>query len=195
MEDDRDDGLADDQGGFLGILDGFTHVCSEPWYSRGSCRALVAAIFWWATTRSGTIVGPEYTGVGLHTLRAQPVRTALGYREGGRPSGCGKTIKQYTSNYRRKNLFDLPFSLKEHHPYPIGTIPDQSRDIWPQKRTLNKLGEVTVWESCMDELNIYFIVLSLTGKTDNPEVFESFVLDALIVSTPGVRYIKHHFCR
>ena len=47
----------------------------------------------------------------------------------------------------------------------------------------------------MDELNIYFIVLSLTGKTDNPEVFESFVLDDLIVSTPGVRYIKHHFCR
>ena len=44
MKDDWGDGLAEDQGDFLGLLDGFTHVDLEPWCSRSLCRDLVAAI-------------------------------------------------------------------------------------------------------------------------------------------------------
>ena len=44
VEDNRVDGLADDWGGFLGLLDGFTHIGREPWCSRGPLRAPVAAI-------------------------------------------------------------------------------------------------------------------------------------------------------
>ena len=89
MKDDRGDGLAEDRGGFLGLLDGFDHVGREPWCSRGPRRALVAEIIRWAATRTGTIGGPAWTGVGLHALHARPVRTALGCREGYRPGGHG----------------------------------------------------------------------------------------------------------
>ena len=41
----------------------------------------------------------------------------------------------------------------------------------------------------MNELNIYFIMFSLTDKMNNIGVFESFMQHNLIVATPRVRYI------
>ena len=82
-------GLAEGQGGFLGLLNGLAHVGHEPWCSKGPCRALVVAIFWWAATRIGMIGGPLWTGVGLHVLHAQLLSTSLGYCEGYRPRGRG----------------------------------------------------------------------------------------------------------
>ena len=65
-------------GGFLGLLDGFVHVGREPWCIRAPRRALVVAIIRWATVHVGNIVGPEWTGIGLHTLQARPVCIELG---------------------------------------------------------------------------------------------------------------------
>ena len=73
----------------MGLLDGLAHVSREPWCSRGPRRALVAAIFRWSATRTGTIGSTVWTGVGLRTLHARTVHTALEYREGYRPGGCG----------------------------------------------------------------------------------------------------------
>ena len=74
-------GLKEGRGGFLGILDVFTHVGCEPLCSRGPCKTPVAAIFQWETDHAGTIGGPEWTGVCLHALHAWPVRTSLGCHE------------------------------------------------------------------------------------------------------------------
>ena len=82
-------GLSEGQGGFMGLLDGLAHVGREPWCSRGPCMALVAEIFEWAVTRTGTIDGLEWTGVGLHALQSWKVRTSIGYCGGYRPSRCG----------------------------------------------------------------------------------------------------------
>ena len=43
-----------------------------------------------AATRTGTVGGPAWTGVGLHTLYAWPVHIELGSREGYRPGGRGR---------------------------------------------------------------------------------------------------------
>ena len=70
----------------MSLLDAFAHFGRDPWCSRGPFRAQVLAIFRWATARAGTIVGPAWIYVGLHTLNARPVRTELGctgrYRSG-----------------------------------------------------------------------------------------------------------------
>ena len=89
MEDDRVDGPAERQGGFLGILDGFAQIGCEHWYSRVPRKALVAEIIRWSTARAGTIGGPACTGIGLHTLNSRPVCTALGCHEEYRPGGHG----------------------------------------------------------------------------------------------------------
>ena len=88
-EDDQVDGLAEDRGSFLGLLDSFAHVGREPWCSKAPRRALVAPIIQWETARAGTIGGPEWTDVGLHAFHARLVCTSLGYREGYRPGGRG----------------------------------------------------------------------------------------------------------
>ena len=71
----------------MGLLDFFAHIGRERWCIRRPCRALVATIIPWSTARAGTVGEPEWTGVGLHTLRARTVCTALGccerYRSGG----------------------------------------------------------------------------------------------------------------
>ena len=85
MKYDRVDSLSEGQGGFLGLLGGFSRVGHEPWCSRAPRRALVAEIIRWETARAGTIGGPECTGVVLNTLHACTVRTALGCCEGYRP--------------------------------------------------------------------------------------------------------------
>ena len=89
VEDNRVDGLADDWGGFLGLLNDITNVGREPWCSREPRRALVTAIILWETACVGTIGGLVWTGVGLHTLHARMVCTALGCHEGYRPGGHG----------------------------------------------------------------------------------------------------------
>ena len=83
------DGLVEDWGGLLGLIDGFTHVDREPWCSRAPRRALIAAIIRWAATRTGMVGGLAWTGVGLHTLHARPLCTAPGCCEGYRSSGHG----------------------------------------------------------------------------------------------------------
>ena len=87
MEDEQVDGLADDWGGFLGLLSGFTYVGCEPWCIRALYRAPVVEIFRWATARAETIGRPAWTGAGLRSLHARPVRTSLGCRQGYIPSG------------------------------------------------------------------------------------------------------------
>ena len=67
----------------------FTHVGREPWCSRGPCRDPVAAIFRWETARTGTIGGPAWTCVGLHTPHTRPVCISLGYHDGYRSGGRG----------------------------------------------------------------------------------------------------------
>ena len=89
MKENWVDGLADIRGGFLGLLDGFSHVGRANWCSRDPRRALIAAIIRWATARAGTIGGPEWTDVGLHALHARPVRTPLGCHERYRLGGNG----------------------------------------------------------------------------------------------------------
>ena len=44
MKDYQGYGLAEDRGGFLGLLNSFAHVGCVTWYSRGLRRDLVAAI-------------------------------------------------------------------------------------------------------------------------------------------------------
>ena len=90
MKYDRGDGLSEDRGGFLGLLDSFARVGRDPWCSRGPYRAPFAAIIRWADTFTGTIGGPSWTGVGLHELHARPVRTELMFCEGYRPGVRGK---------------------------------------------------------------------------------------------------------
>ena len=41
MKDDRGNGLAEDRGGLLVLLDVFAHVVCDPWCSRVTRRALV----------------------------------------------------------------------------------------------------------------------------------------------------------
>ena len=82
-------GLTEGRGGFLVLLDFLNHVGCEPWCSRVPCRFPVATIFRWAATCTGLIGGPSRKCVGLHTLHARLVRTALGYCEGYRSGGCG----------------------------------------------------------------------------------------------------------
>ena len=87
--------MTERQSGLLGLLNVFAHVGSERWCSRGPCRAPVAAIFQWATACAGTIGGPEWTGVGMHTRHGWPVRTSLGYREWYR---YGSHIRHHVSS-------------------------------------------------------------------------------------------------
>ena len=89
-ENDQGGGMTEDWGGFLVLLDVFSHVGREPWCSRGACRAPFAEIFRWEITRAGTIDGLSWTDVGLHVLHARPVRIALGCCERYRPSGHGR---------------------------------------------------------------------------------------------------------
>ena len=89
MKYDQVDGLEEGRDGFLGLLDGFSHIDREPWCSRYPRRSLVTTIIRWATVCTATIGGPEWTGVGLHTLQARPVCTALGCYEGYSNGGCG----------------------------------------------------------------------------------------------------------
>ena len=77
MKDNRGNGLAEDQGRFLGFLNGFSHVGRESWLIRAPRRAMVAEIILWGAILIGTIGGPSWAGVGLHALHARPVRTAL----------------------------------------------------------------------------------------------------------------------
>ena len=90
MKDDQGDGLTEGRGGFLGLLDVLAHVGCEPWRSRGPRRAPVATILRWATAHAGTIGGLEWTGIGLHTLHARPVRAVLGCSERYRTGGHGR---------------------------------------------------------------------------------------------------------
>ena len=83
-------GLIEGRGGFLVLLDVFTHVGRDPWCSRGFFRAPVAEIFRWKNALAGTIGVPAWTGVGLHTLHSQPDRTALGCCEEYIPRGHGR---------------------------------------------------------------------------------------------------------
>ena len=69
------------------LADVLAYIGCEPWCSRGLRRSPVAAIFLWVDTRTGTIDGLAWTGVGLHALHARPVRTAPGFSEGYRPRG------------------------------------------------------------------------------------------------------------
>ena len=89
MKDDWVNGLAEDWGGFLGLLGGFSHVGREPCCSRGPRKSLIASIIRWAATHTGKIGGPEWTGVVLHALHARPVCTSLGYCERYRPGSHG----------------------------------------------------------------------------------------------------------
>ena len=52
-------------------------------------RDLVAEIIRWSATRTGTIGGPSWKGVGLHVIHDRPVGTALGCHEEYRPGGHG----------------------------------------------------------------------------------------------------------
>ena len=81
----RVDILEEGQGGFLGPLDSLAHVGHETWCSRAPRRALVAVIIRWETACIGTIVGPSWTGIDMHTLHARLVHTELGCYEGYRP--------------------------------------------------------------------------------------------------------------
>ena len=75
-------------GRILGPTRCFDSRGRKPWCSRGLCRTLVATIFRWQATHTGTIGIPARTCVGLHTLHAQTVHTALGYCEVCRSGGC-----------------------------------------------------------------------------------------------------------
>ena len=70
MKYDRVDSLSEGQGGFLGLLGGFSHVAREPWCSRAPRRALVAEIIRWEANRTWTIGIPAQTGVVLHALHS-----------------------------------------------------------------------------------------------------------------------------
>ena len=57
MKDDWGDGLSEDRGGFLGLLDGFAHVGRGTCCIMAPCRALVEAIILWSATCTGAIGG------------------------------------------------------------------------------------------------------------------------------------------
>ena len=82
MKYDRGDGLAEGRGGFLGLLNGLSHVGREPWCIRGLRRDQVLETIRWSATRTGTIIGPAQTCVGLYALHSQPVHTSLGVTGG-----------------------------------------------------------------------------------------------------------------
>ena len=88
-ERNRVDSLAESQGGFLGPLDSLAQVGHEPWCIRAPRRDLVAIIIQWETACTGTIVGPSWTGIDMHTLHARLVHTSLGCYEGYRPIVSG----------------------------------------------------------------------------------------------------------
>ena len=113
MKDDLVDGLAEDWGGFLGLLSGFSRVGCELCCSRVPRRALVEAIIRWVFTCTGTIGGPSWVVVGLYALHARPVRTALGCCEGYRPGGHGGSheknkfnLKRNINKYKNENLLN-----------------------------------------------------------------------------------------